>query len=363
MKYYEEDFEILKSVVKNPGPLYECEGEDFKCLENHPEVAVSQAHANEPNEDQFLVDSNSDIKFYGLFDGHFSATASLIAKYIIYRFIESGINHSKQKEEIDMKRILELSYLSFDRYYTSLLNEDRIKSDSNEKYISGTSALTVTLFNKHLYIANCGDIHCVLIRKEENNKDNNKFPQYISYPINTIHSISNPIEQLKLLQSHNIDEEKDLITKYNDSSELRIKGLISTTRSLGDFYMKCPQSQIPDVYKDVISPSVFDSLITCPYITSMPEVIEYIPQKNDEYLVIYTSTVNEFLKKDDFQNILKENKDGDIKNIANSIIARTRRRVFGDLAAEQYNRLSAGMRKAIHDDMTVMVIDLNKIDN
>lgn len=43
-KYFQEDFDIIKSEVKNPGPLYECEGEAFKCIDNHPEVGVSQAH-------------------------------------------------------------------------------------------------------------------------------------------------------------------------------------------------------------------------------------------------------------------------------------------------------------------------------
>lgn len=294
------------------------------------------------------------MKFYGLFDGHYSPAASLVARYIIYHFIESGINHSKQQnEEIDMKRILELSYLSFDRYYTSLLKENRIDSDNNEKYISGTSALTITFLNRHFYIANCGDIHCVLIRRDNNN-------QYISLPMNIIHNISQPIEQLKLLQSHNIDIEKDLITKDTENSEMKIKGLIQTTRSLGDFYMKCPKEKIPEVYKDIISPNVFDSLITCPYISSMPDIIDFIPQLNDEYLIIYTNPVNDFLHNEDFQSIINQNNN--VQDIANSIITTTRKRIFGDLTAEQYNKLSAGMRKAIHNDMTVMVIDLNKIN-
>lgn len=43
MPYYDNILNILKEKNDNPGPLYECTGEQFKCLKSHNEVGVSQA--------------------------------------------------------------------------------------------------------------------------------------------------------------------------------------------------------------------------------------------------------------------------------------------------------------------------------
>ncbi|KAJ8329765.1 hypothetical protein O5D80_001964 [Batrachochytrium dendrobatidis] len=146
--------------------------------------------------------------------------------------------------------------------------------------LSGACAIVAYIDGEDVYVACTGDCRAIIGRSVDYSPDNSK--AYLSVALSADQTFKNPKEYARLMDEH---PGEDVIVKG------RILGGLMPTRAFGDARYKW---SIRD--QRVILPSLYPDgrrgiprhYKTPPYVTAEPEVIHYVRDKNDKFIVLAT---------------------------------------------------------------------------
>jgi integrin-linked kinase-associated serine/threonine phosphatase 2C len=175
----------------------------------------------------FVLDTR--ISFYSVYDGHGGKQAALLAEEYLHKFFIEDEEFKKG----NIPKALRSAYKRTDK-----LILERSKA---EEFASGTTAVTVVLHERKLYVANVGDSEAVVGRRRGEN--------------------SGTWDPILLSQRHtpNEEKEKERLSKLGCAvTQGRVCGVLAVSRSLGDCEFKSPQNQQPH-----------DFVISDPFVASM----------------------------------------------------------------------------------------------
>ncbi len=176
----------------------------------------------------------------------------------------------------------------------------------------------------------------------------------------------NPI---KLTNTHNareFEEQKKLREKFKDFDIIvdkgiacYVKGRLQPTRSLGDFYLKYKEfNDPPDNIGERYAKRVIDDF-NGPYIDHLPEVNIYELTEDDEFLVLATDGLWDWLNENEVADIItyySYNKHQIADALSYEAMKKAARKV--NLEVNQVLNLPKSIKRSIHDDISILVVDL-----
>ena len=203
---------------------------------------------------QGTLNANENWDFYGLYDGHAGREAASWCGQYVHKILLEHLE--KGEEELSS---LAASYPEVNNNFKEYLYSDKFTGES--KYC-GTTAVSVFIKDKDIYVVNVGDSRAVMCRNGEHLR--------LSYD-------HKPFE----------DTEQNRIRSLGGSvigETGRVNGLLAVSRSIGDFYMH-------------------------PYVVDTPFEKKYELTDDDEFLVIACDGVWDEVKDEVAIALIRDVKD------------------------------------------------------
>ncbi|KAJ0400669.1 hypothetical protein P43SY_005442 [Pythium insidiosum] len=227
----------------------------------------------------------------------------------------------------------------------------------------GSCALMVYVRGTTLHVANAGDIRAVLGRKPAASSSwigggSSASQPLLAVPLSQDQNAMAKNEQERLRREHP-GEDNVVVCRRPDSCY--VKGALQPTRALGDFALKYSEFNGPPyVQGDRSAGRHIAAPYSPPYITAVPEVRTHELHTDDQFVIIGSDGVWDFLSNEEAVEVVREQLEKGTPELAGrALVERTLRR-----AAERYGisyldllSLPAGShRRRRHDDTTAVVV-------
>lgn len=219
----------------------------------------------------------------------------------------------------------------------------------------GSCVLCTVVHDNLLYVANLGDCKAILFRKQVTILHNKEVEiSYIPIKLSITFNAGKSYEQKKLREKF-----KDSDIVVDKGVACYVKGRLQPTRSLGDFYMKYKEFNNPPMnIEERYLRRVIENF-NGPYIESEPDIQVFELCEEDEFLILSTDGLWDWLGSKDVAEIIKKNKN-DKSHIAEALLkeALTRAASKANLQIEQVMEMPKSVKRSIHDDISLLVVDL-----
>ncbi|KAJ7952788.1 Protein phosphatase 2C family protein [Quillaja saponaria] len=299
------------------------------------DYSIAVVQANSSLEDQGQVFTSSSATYVGVYDGHGGPEASRFITNHLFSFLHKFASEEGGLSENVIKKAFDATEEEFlDLVKRTWIAQPRIAS-------AGSCCLVGAISNDVLYVANLGDSRAVLGRKASEPK------------------VSSNVVALRLSNDHNVGLEevrKEVKALHPDDADIvvytrgvwRIKGIIQVSRSIGDVYLKKPEFQ------------QFGSLIPLrrPVMTAEPSILVQKLKPEDLFLIFASDGLWEHLSDEmAVEIIFKSPRVGIARRLVRAALqeaARKREMIYEDI-----KKIEKGVRRHLHDDITVIVIYLD----
>lgn len=326
-------------------------------------VSNIQYYANNPVEDRLNAIQLTNLNGYYLsvLDGH---GGSIIVDYA-YKHIPSyfderikSLENSDFHEDYKIIDAFNYSFQSVENDLFQMATQDYLDGKYKIAFC-GCCILSIVVYNNKLYIANLGDSRSELYSK-------NDYGEYSSQILNNIHNAKVKSEQKRLRLE--FPNEPDIILSRNLGNSAYVKGRLQPTRALGDFYLKYKvfndnldiinvtdenKKQLEKYKKKIITN------FNGPYIKSKPDIIIHDLKYNDDFIIIASDGLWDFISSKEAKKIVEKYRDKD--KIARDLFSTTMQQVAisQSISTEEiYNLKPGNDKRNIHDDITIMVVDI-----
>lgn len=235
------------------------------------------------------------------------------------------------------------------------------------------SAVVLKDNNKDIHavvIANAGDCRCVMGRNGR------------GVALSRVHNANDDKERAKIRAAHpnekdvvqcqrawrnkktgQISASSQLLVKDWEQAEVScyIKGCLQPSRTFGDFYLKYPEASYDKelntpFFRGIQNPAAF------PYVTAEPEIEIVKVTKKDDFIVLGSDGLWDYLSDEEIAKIVYEdwNKDVNLaQSLQDAVIDKAAKE--SKLTPKQLRNLPAGnIRRRLHDDCTIIVVRLEK---
>lgn len=323
-----------------------------------------QINANTPVEDKYILNNIklNDKKgfFLAVFDGHGGDIISEYAKEHLMKYFLSSykIQPDCLKEEEKITKAIQLSFHQIEKELYKLSYERYVRGEGRLATV-GSCALVGIVYDNKLYLANLGDSKARMFSVKEKNKTE-KYTDYDITKVSTVYNARKKFEQERLIKE--FPDEKNIYMCVSPKA-CYVKGRLQPTRSLGDFHLKFAEfnnhvqtKENAQIYKKEIVG------FNGPYISGEPDIKIYELNTKDKYLLMASDGLWDFLKSSEIKDILRKN-DNIVKNSYN-ILSKCIYKAASEkkMTMEQLVEVPEGkLRRKIHDDITLILVDLNKI--
>ncbi|CAA6653542.1 unnamed protein product [Spirodela intermedia] len=209
----------------------------------------------------------------------------------------------------------------------------------------GSCCLVGAITDEILYVANLGDSRAVLGRRVADGR---------------------AVVAERLSNDHNVAEEevrKELLQQHPDDSHIvvhtqgvwRIKGIIQVSRSIGDVYLKKPEFCRDPVFRQFVSPVPLKR----PVMSAEPSIRVKKLGLHDSFLIFASDGLWEQLSDQDAVEIVFKNpRPGIAKRLVRAALSEAARK--REMRYEDLRRIEKGVRRHFHDDITVVVVFLDR---
>jgi len=359
-------FLTMKSKVafcRQEDPKYksqEQEGIDSEGLTRNSiknRVSIISYAANNPIEDRFnaIQLKNLDGFLVEVLDGHGGFQVAEYASKKLHIYFDERIKQLEGKSLSEDDKIIESINFAFTSVESDFykLAKDSFDSGNISYLYVGACVLVIIIHNNKLYVAQCGDSKAKLFRKEESYSSGSG--GYKPIKLTQTLNAGSKKEQMRLKAEYSDDD--IYICKRGDKA-CYVKGRLQPTRSIGDFYLKHREFNS----ETESSPSLRRKIknFNGPYIKYLPMIQVYELDKDDRYVVLATDGLWDELDGRDVANVIKEN-DGDKGKILDGLFhsAMYHAARIAGMSYEDLLKVPLGRnRRSLHDDITVMVVDL-----
>lgn len=323
-----------------------------------------QINANSPVEDKYILNNIklNDKKgfFLAVFDGHGGDIISEYAKENLLKYFLSSykIQPDCLKEEEKITKAIQLSFNQIEKELYKSSYERYVRGEGRLATV-GSCALVGIVYDNKLYMANLGDSKARMFSVKEKNKTE-KYTDYDITKVSTVYNARKKFEQERLIKE--FPDEKNIYMCVSPGA-CYVKGRLQPTRSLGDFHLKFAEfnnhvqtKENAQIYKKEIVG------FNGPYISGEPDIKIYELSTKDKYLLMASDGLWDFLKSSEIKDILRKN-DNIVKNSYN-ILSKCIYKAASEkkMTMEQLVEVPEGkLRRKLHDDITLIMVDLNKV--
>jgi len=214
---------------------------------------------------------------------------------------------------------------------------------------AGACALVSVVYGNKVYAANAGDCKGVICKEEGGKVTVRK--------INRKMNANSKKEQARLKKEFT---DSDIYVCAKDEPDAcYVKNRLQPTRSFGDFYLKYAEFNNPKGLDNDHGYRKALENFKGPYMTHEPEIKIFELEANDRYLILSTDGMWDELKNDDVAKVVEKNiKDKqklttELLETALAIAAKK-----SNFTEKQLRDIPTGRRRDYHDDMTILVVDL-----
>jgi len=284
-------------------------------------------------------------------DGHGGDSVAEYASKKLHIYFDEKIKEEKNNDtDIDRKIVNALNH-AFTRVESEFykIAKSSFDSGSLDYLYVGACALAIVVHNNKLYVANCGDSKAKLFRQ------NFHYPTFMPIKLSRTLNAGSKKEQNRLRAEYT--DEDIFVCKRAGGKACYVKGRLQPTRSLGDFYLKHSEFN-----SDTETVSLRRKLknFKGPYIKYLPEIKIVELSKDDKYIVLATDGLWDELNGRDVAEVIQGN-NGDKNKIVESLFNSAILHAANEakMSLEELMNISPGRgRRSLHDDITVIVVDL-----
>lgn len=228
----------------------------------------------------------------------------------------------------------------------------------------GSCVLCIVVHNNHIYVANCGDSKAKLFRRQTDiksalsqNMKNNENTKYTPIKISNTHNAGKFEEQTKLREK--FKNEKDIVVDKGTSCY--VKGRLQPTKTIGDLFLKHKEFNEVTIYNEN-SMKYYRKMLqnfNGPYIEHLPEIFKFELTGQDEFIVLATDGLWDWVDSNDVANVL-ENFGGDGLRIIDELskTALSKAAMKSSLNIDELDHLPISIRRSVYDDISIILVDL-----
>ncbi|KAF0707445.1 hypothetical protein AaE_013597, partial [Aphanomyces astaci] len=248
-------------------------------------TAASYA-ANNPNEDRYVVQVDSDAVFASVLDGHGGwEVAEYVNKHLVNNTAallrDAAFNNpAASNDPTHIASSLSSAFVATDDALRALLlpsfqlgrgKANRVGACSMLAYAKGST----------LVVANAGDVRAVLASNDASGR-------LVATPLSTDHNAKHESEQARLVADH--PNESDVFVCRSPES-CRVKGILQPTRALGDFAFKYEEfNTLHASFHNGGDGLFIPQPYTPPYVLAVPEIQVHTLTDADQFLILGTHT-------------------------------------------------------------------------
>uniref|UniRef100_I1L8P6 PPM-type phosphatase domain-containing protein n=1 Tax=Glycine max TaxID=3847 RepID=I1L8P6_SOYBN len=240
------------------------------------------------------------------------------------------------------EHVIKRAYSATEESFLSLVKKQWLSKPQIAS--TGTCCLVGVICNGMIYVANSGDSRVVLGRLERATRE---------------------IEAIQLSTEHNVNQESvrdELRSKHPFDSQIvvlrqnvwRVKGLIQVSRSIGDAYLKKAEfnrDPLPAKYR--LAETFFRPILSCE-----PSTSSHTLHPDDQFLIFASDGLWEHLTNQEVVSIVSNNPpNGIARRLVKAALREAAKKC--EMRLSDLQKIEQGMRRHIHDDITVIVVFLN----
>ncbi|KAK9094170.1 hypothetical protein Scep_025639 [Stephania cephalantha] len=241
--------------------------------------------------------------FFAVYDGHGGSTVAEACRDRMHRVIAEEIGGGEDLEEVDWEKLMCLCFSRMDDEING-----RVSSGAGGVKSVGSTAVVALVGGDKVVVANCGDSRAVLSRGG------------VAVPLSQDHKPDRPDEMER------IEAAGGRVINWNG---FRVLGVLATSRSIGDYYLK-------------------------PYVIPYPEVTITERSKNDEFLILASDGLWDVISNDVACQVVRRCLDG-------RLMRRYSTNAYGSGATEAAAVLvELAIARGSKDNISVIVVDLKK---
>ncbi|KAK4367807.1 hypothetical protein RND71_011599 [Anisodus tanguticus] len=308
------------------------------------DYSVAVVQANSLLEDQAQVFTTPAATYVGVYDGHGGPQAS--------RFINNNLFPQLQKLALEegglSEDVIRKAFDAIEEGFLRLVKQSWL--DQPQIASAGSCCLVGSISKDKLYVANLGDSRAVLGKRVENGQTGN----------------SAVVVAERLSIDHNVGVEevrKEVEALHPDDSHVvvytrgvwRIKGIIQVSRSIGDVYLKKPEFSRDPIFIQYGYPIPLKRAV----LSAEPSILIRKIRPEDLFLIFASDGLWEQLSDEAAVDIvLKNPRAGIAKRLVRAALEGAAEKK--EMRYEDIKRVEKGERRHIHDDITVIVIYLDR---
>jgi pyruvate dehydrogenase phosphatase len=324
-------------------------GSGSKCERNKIKTrfASIQYNANFPIEDRCQGMQLESIDGYAVsvFDGHGGWQMAEFAVNNLHKELDAVLATNKKQDfastEEYVKESIKMAYDNVEQRFLKICRDAYSLGFYNCAKV-GSCAITAVIYEDKLYVANSGDCGAILCTQEDKHIKPIKLNQRFN---------AETKKEQQRLKSQFTDE--NIVVCKKTGKSCYVKNMLQPTRSFGDFRLK---------YKDFNKVHHEHTVILDfkgPYITHEPDIKVFDLTKKDKYLIMSSDGMWDELTRQDVATIVEKN-IGSKETITTSLLDTALQTAAKrhNWTVEQLKKLEGKERRRNHDDMTIVVIDL-----
>lgn len=316
-----------------------------KDLEKHAfgEFSYAIVQANDVLEDHSQVEIGRNATFIGVYDGHGGPEAS---RYICDNLFPHLIRLAREKGLISSEILKDAVSATEDGFLSLVRRTCGIKP---LMAAVGSCCLIGLISEGTLYVANMGDSRAVMGRlsKRRSNK-------IVAEQITEDHNACMD-EVRQELKSDHPDDPHIVVMKQG---VWRIKGIIQVSRTIGDAYLKKPEFALDPSFPRFH----LREPIRRPVLRNGPSLHTRELKPDDKFLVFASDGLWEHLRNQQVVEIVHNSpRSGIARRLVKAAMIEAARK--GKKKYDEVKRIEKGSRRAVHDDITVIVVFINQQTN
>ncbi|KAK4712121.1 hypothetical protein R3W88_006634 [Solanum pinnatisectum] len=307
------------------------------------DYSVAVVQANSLLEDQGQVFTTPSATYVGVYDGHGGPQAS--------RFINNNLFPQLQKLALEegglSEDVIRKAFDTIEEGFLRLVKQSWL--DQPQIASAGSCCLFGAISKDELYVANLGDSRAVLGRRAETGQmgDSAVVAERLSIDHNVgVEEVRKEVEALHPDDSH--------VVVYT-RGVWRIKGIIQVSRSIGDVYLKKPEFNRDPMFIQYGYPIPLKRAV----MSAEPSIFIRKIRPEDLFLIFASDGLWDQLSDDEAVDIvLKNPRSGIAKRLVRAALEGAAEKK--EMRYEDIKRLEKGERRHVHDDITVIVIYLDR---
>ncbi|XP_059304645.1 protein phosphatase 2C 51-like [Lycium ferocissimum] len=267
-----------------------------------------------------LTKGSKKYDYFGVYDGHGGSRVAHACRDFLHRLViqqvmeEDNDDDEEENSIINWEKVMKESFRKMD---------EEVSEEAGEMATMGSTAVVAVVGQEEVIVANCGDSRAVLSRAG------------VAVPLSTDHKPDRPDELDR------IENSGGKVINWNGQ---RVLGVLATSRSIGDMYLK-------------------------PYVIPDPEVMVSKISDADEFLVLASDGLWDVIPNDVACDVTRRCLNGQMRRFSqqrksHNVDARDEQSsevVKESLAAQAASFLAElAIARGSRDNISVIVIELNR---